>query len=81
MVRFYFDSTRSELERICSLGSIGPGDFIAVKELTGYMEPDDVTGEFILESLYALSPFASHYPASIYFIHIFYILSGISYFS
>ena len=53
MVRFYFDSTRSELERICSLGSIGPGDFIAVKELTGYMEPDDVTGEFILESLYS----------------------------
>ena len=47
------DFDKGELERICSLGSIGPGDFVAVKELTEYMEPDDVTGEFIIESLYA----------------------------
>ena len=37
--------------RICALGSIGPGDLVAVKELTEYMDEDDVTGEFILESL------------------------------
>ena len=42
---------KRELERICSLGSIGPGDFIAIKELTEYMEEEEVTGEFILESL------------------------------
>ena len=45
------DFDKRELERICSLGSIGPGDFIAVKELTEYMEKEDATGEFILESL------------------------------
>lgn len=47
------DFDKRELERICSLGSIGPGDFVAVKELTEYMEPEDVSGELILESLYA----------------------------
>ena len=45
------DFDKRELERICSLGSIGPGDFIAIKELTEYMEEEEVTGEFILESL------------------------------
>ena len=56
LFRRYFpdvDFDKRKLERICSLGSIGPGDFVAVKELTEYMEPDDVTGEFIIESLYA----------------------------
>ena len=47
------DFDKRELERICALGSIGPGDFVAVKELTEYMDEDDVTGEFILESLYS----------------------------
>ena len=56
LIERYFpdvDFDKRELERICSLGSIGPGDFVAVKELTEYMEPEDVTGEFILESLYS----------------------------
>ena len=56
LFRRYFpdvDFDKRELERICSLGSIGPGDFVAVKELTEYMEPEDVTGEIILESLYS----------------------------
>lgn len=54
LFRRYFpdvDFDKRELERICALGSIGPGDFVAVKELTEYMDEDDVTGEFILESL------------------------------
>ena len=45
------DFDKWELERICALGTIGPGDFGAVKELTEYMDEEDVTGEFILESL------------------------------
>ena len=45
------DFDKRDLERICSLESIGSGDFIAVKELSEYMEDEDVTGEFILESL------------------------------
>ena len=56
LIERYFpdvDFDKRELERICSLGSIGPGDFVAVKELTEYMEPEDVTGEIILESLYS----------------------------
>ena len=56
LFRRYFpdvDFDKRELERICSIGSIGPGDFVAVKELTEYMEPDDVTGGFILESLHS----------------------------
>ena len=56
LIERYFpdvDFDKRELERICHLGSIGPGDFVAVKELTEYMEPEDITGEFILESLYA----------------------------
>ena len=56
LIEKYFpdvDFDKRELERICSLGSIGPGDFVAVKELTEYMEPDDVTGDFILESLHS----------------------------
>ena len=54
LFRRYFpdvDFDKRELERICALGSIGPGDFVAVKELTEYMDEEDVTGEFILESL------------------------------
>ena len=56
LIERYFpdvDFDKRELERICSLGSIGPGDFVAVKELTEYIEPEDVTGEIILESLYS----------------------------
>ena len=54
LIERYFpdvDFDKRELEKICSLGSIGPGDFVAVKELTEYMDEGDVTGEFILESL------------------------------
>ena len=54
LFRRYFPDVnfdKRELERICALGSIGPGDFVAVKELTEYMDEEDVTGEFILESL------------------------------
>ena len=54
LFRRYFpdvDFDKRELERICALGSIGPGDFVAVKELTEYMDEEDVTGEFILETL------------------------------
>ena len=54
LFRRYFpdvDFDKSELERICALGTIGPGDFVAIKELTEYMDEEDVTGEFILESL------------------------------
>lgn len=39
------------LEQTCSLGTIGPGDFIAIKELVGYMEPEEATPEFIISSL------------------------------
>ncbi|HIS14044.1 MAG TPA: AAA family ATPase [Candidatus Ornithospirochaeta stercorigallinarum] len=56
LIERYFpdvDFDKRELDRICSLGLIGPGDFVAVKELTEYMEPDDVTGDFILESLHS----------------------------
>ena len=56
LFRRYFpdvDFDKSELERICALGTIGSGDFVAIKELTEYMDEEDVTGEFILESLYS----------------------------
>ena len=56
LFRRYFpdvDFDKRELERICALGTIGPGDFVAIKELTEYMDEEDVTGEFILESLYS----------------------------
>lgn len=39
------------LEQACSSGTIGPGDFIAIKELVGYMEPEEATPEFIISSL------------------------------
>ena len=39
------------LEQTCSSGTIGPGDFIAIKELVGYMEPEEATPEFIISSL------------------------------
>ena len=72
LFRRYFpdvDFDKSELERICALGTIGPGDFVAIKELTEYMDEEDVTGEFIL---------ISHYSASTYFLLIFQIMSKIS---
>lgn len=54
LFRRYFpdvDFDKRELERVCALGTIGPGDFVAIKELTEYMDEEDITGDFILESL------------------------------
>lgn len=50
----YFPSIEfdeEELERICRTGKLGPGDFSSLEELTEYMEPDEVTPDFIISSL------------------------------
>ena len=54
LFRRYFPDVifdRGNIEKVCSLGTIGAGDFAVVKELAEYMEPEDVTGDFIIDSL------------------------------
>ena len=44
LIERYFpdvDFDKSELEKICSLGSIGPGDFVAVKKHLSLPKPPD----------------------------------------
>lgn len=45
------DFDEEELERVCRMGKLGPGDFSSLEELTEYMEPDEVTPDFIISSL------------------------------
>ena len=45
------DFDEEELEHICRTGKLGPGDFSSLEELTEYMEPDEVTPDFIISSL------------------------------
>lgn len=45
------DFDEEELEHICRTGKLGPGDFSSLEELTEYMEPEEVTPDFIISSL------------------------------
>ena len=45
------DFDEEELENICRTGKLGPGDFSSLEELTEYMEPEEVTSDFIISSL------------------------------
>lgn len=45
------DFDEEELEHICRSGKLGPGDFSSLEELTEYMEPEEVTPDFIISSL------------------------------
>lgn len=54
LFNLYFPSVdfdEEELEHICRTGKLGPGDFSSLEELTEYMEPDEVTPDFIISSL------------------------------
>lgn len=41
-----------DIDMICETEAIGPGDFSTLKEVIDYMEEDDVTDRFIIDSLY-----------------------------
>ena len=45
------DFDEEELEHICRTGKLGPGDFSSLEELTEYMEPEEITPDFIISSL------------------------------
>lgn len=54
LFNLYFPSVdfdEEDLESICRTGKLGPGDFSSLEEVTEYMEPDEVTPEFIISSL------------------------------
>ena len=41
-----------DIDMICETEAIGPGDFSNLKEVIDYMEEEDITDKFIIDSLY-----------------------------
>ena len=54
LLDMYFPSIsfgEEDVQMLSSLQAVGPGDFASLSSLTEYMEPDEVTREFIIKSL------------------------------